>query len=108
MSPTASLNATTATADYSRYVQRVRRRFGGEIALLAPGVPEAATIEQVIDRLVQQGQPLAAALRIARHAVVERLVVLDVEQGVPLQSVTSAMTALAEVALERALAQALR
>jgi len=108
VNPAASHNATAATADYSRYVQRVRRRFGGEIVALAPGVPDAATIEQLIDRFVQQGQPLAAALRIARHAVVERLVVLDVEQAVPLQAVTSAMTVLAEVALERALAQALR
>ncbi|HSW24442.1 MAG TPA: glutamine-synthetase adenylyltransferase, partial [Burkholderiaceae bacterium] len=108
VNPTASHNATAATADYSRYVQRVRRRFGAEIAALAAGVPDAAAIEQLIDRFVQQGQPLAAALRIARHAVVERLVVFDVEHAVPLQAVTSAMTALAEVTLERALAQALR
>ncbi|HEY6512629.1 MAG TPA: bifunctional [glutamate--ammonia ligase]-adenylyl-L-tyrosine phosphorylase/[glutamate--ammonia-ligase] adenylyltransferase, partial [Burkholderiaceae bacterium] len=108
MNPTAPHNATAATADYSRYVQRVRRRFGSEIAELAPGVPDAATIEALIDRFVQQGQPLAAALRIVRHAVLERLVVLDVEQAASLQAVTSAMTALAEVTLERALAQASR
>ncbi len=58
--------------------------------------------------LLQQGTSLASALRLARHAVIERLVVLDVERSAPLDDVTSAMTALAEVALERALAQALR
>jgi len=95
------------TAAYSRYVQRVRRRFADEIAALPAGAPDALAIEQLIDSYVQQGHSLAAALRIARHAVVERVAVLDVEQAAPLQTVTSAMTALAEVALERALAQAL-
>src|SRR6185295_12003940 len=57
---------------------------------------------------LRQGRTLPQALRIARHAVVERLVALDVERAAPLDAVTSAMTALAEVALERALAQALR
>ncbi|KAB2876284.1 MAG: bifunctional [glutamate--ammonia ligase]-adenylyl-L-tyrosine phosphorylase/[glutamate--ammonia-ligase] adenylyltransferase [Burkholderiaceae bacterium] len=108
MSLTAAANAAAASADYSRYVQRVRRRFGSEIAGLAPGVPDAASIASLIDRTVQQGQALPAALRIARQAVLERLVVLDVERAAPLQAVTSAMTELAEVALERALAQALR
>ena len=107
MNPSASHDATAATADHSRYVQRVRRRFGGEIAALAAGVPDAAAIAQLIDRFVQQGHTLAAALRVVRHAVIERLAVLDVEQAAPLEAVTSAMTALAEVALERALAQAL-
>jgi glutamate-ammonia-ligase adenylyltransferase len=105
---TASHNAVAATADHSRYVQRVRRRFAEEIGTLPAGAPDAPAIEQLIDRFVQQGHSLAAALRIARHAVVERVAVLDVEQAAPLQTVTSAMTALAEVALERALAQALR
>jgi glutamate-ammonia-ligase adenylyltransferase len=108
VNPTASHNATAATADYSRYAQRVRRRFGDEIATLAAGVPDAAAIEQLIDRFVQQGRSLAAALRIARVGVVELRMVLDLDHAAPLQTVTSAMTALAEVALERALAQALR
>ena len=101
-------NAAPAGADYSRYVQRVRRRFGSEIAKLAPGVPDAAAIDTLVTHLLQQGGSLASALRLARHAVIERLVVLDVERLAPLDDVTSAMTALAEVALERALAQALR
>jgi [glutamine synthetase] adenylyltransferase / [glutamine synthetase]-adenylyl-L-tyrosine phosphorylase len=105
---TASHNATTATAEYSRYVQRVRRRFAEEIAALPAGVPDAIAIAQLIDHFVGQGRSLAAAMRITRHAVIERVTVLDVEQSASLQTVTSVMTALAEVALERALAQALR
>ncbi|MCG3188556.1 MAG: Bifunctional glutamine synthetase adenylyltransferase/adenylyl-removing enzyme [Burkholderiaceae bacterium] len=107
MNPTAAPSAATATADYSRYVQRVRRRFGDEIAALAPGVPDADSIARLVDRFVDDGRTLGSALRIARQAVLERLVVLDVEQAAPLQAVTSTMTALAEVALDRALAQAL-
>src|SRR5512143_342818 len=106
--PTATSNAALGGADYSRYVQRVRRRFGSELGVLAPGVPDAASIEQAVEHFLGQGYSLAAALRVARHAVIERLVVLDVEQAAPLETVTSAMTALAEVALERALDQALR
>ena len=105
---TASHNASTATADYSRYVQRVRRRFGSDIAALAPGVPDVTAIDTLIALLLQQGASLASALRRARHAVIERLVVLDVERSAPLEHVTAAMTALAEVTLERALTQALQ
>jgi glutamate-ammonia-ligase adenylyltransferase len=101
-------NAGAASADYSRYVQRVRRRFGVEMATLAGGVPDRVSIEALVASLLQQGRGLGSALRIARHAVIERLVVLDVEQGAPLDAVTSAMTAMAEVALELALDQALR
>jgi [glutamine synthetase] adenylyltransferase / [glutamine synthetase]-adenylyl-L-tyrosine phosphorylase len=101
-------NASTASADYSRYVQRVRRRFGVEMAALATGVPDRASIETLVASLLQQGRALGSALRIARHAVIERLVGLNGEQAAPLEAVTSAMTAIAEVALELALDQALR
>jgi glutamate-ammonia-ligase adenylyltransferase len=100
-------NALEASADYSRYVQRVRRRFGGDIAMLAPGVPDASAIDALVTQWLAQGRTLGSALRLARHAVIERLVVLDVERSAPLQHVTAAMTALAEVALERALTLAL-
>jgi [glutamine synthetase] adenylyltransferase / [glutamine synthetase]-adenylyl-L-tyrosine phosphorylase len=100
-------NAASARADYSRYVQRVRRRLGDELAALASGVPDRAAIDGLVSVLLQQGRALGSALRITRHAVIERLVVLDVEQAAPLEAVTAAMTALAEAALERALAQAL-
>jgi glutamate-ammonia-ligase adenylyltransferase len=94
------------TADHSRFVQRVRRRYAAETAAMPLGAPDTARIGALIDTLMAAGRPLPSALRVARHLVIERLAVLDVEQGAPLETVTQAMTELAEVALERALAQA--
>ncbi|MFO1218405.1 MAG: bifunctional [glutamate--ammonia ligase]-adenylyl-L-tyrosine phosphorylase/[glutamate--ammonia-ligase] adenylyltransferase [Burkholderiaceae bacterium] len=101
------LNAPPPAADYSRFVQRVRRRFADERAWLPPGPPDAPVIDALVQRLLDAGRPLGSALRVARNVVIERLVVLDVEQACELAVVTAAMTALAEVALERALAAAL-
>ena len=50
--------------------------------------------------LVQRGLPMPAALRVLRQLVLERLVVLDCEQGAPLEAVTRAVTELAEIALD--------
>lgn len=96
----------TVQADHSRFVQRVRRRHAEELSLLPQGVPDAPRIHQLIDHLQARGRPLASALRVARQVVLERIAVLDVERGASLDDVTSTMTALAEVSLERALAAA--
>ena len=93
-------------AGHSRFVQRIRRRYGDELPLLAPGVPDGAAMRATIEALQACGRPLGAALRVLRQLVLERLVVLDVEQSAPLDAVTGAMTTLAEVTLEIALAQA--
>lgn len=93
-------------ADHSRFVQRVRRRFEAELTLLAPGLPQRHTIDGLIDVLLARGRTLASALRVARHVVIERLAVLDVEQAAPMTDITRAMTELAEATLDRALAQA--
>ena len=92
-------------AEHSRYVQRVRRRYAAELALLPPGLPDSALIGALIDTLLA-GRPLAGALRVTRHLVLERLAVLDIEQGASVEDVTLAMTHLAEVTLDRALAAA--
>jgi glutamate-ammonia-ligase adenylyltransferase len=92
-------------AEHSRYVQRVRRRYAAELALLPPGLPDRAVVGALIDTLLQ-ARPLASALRVARHLVLERLAVLDIEQGARVADVTAAMTHLAEVTLDRALAAA--
>jgi glutamate-ammonia-ligase adenylyltransferase len=92
-----------ALAGHCRFVQRVRRRHAEQLGLLPPGVPDAGGIEALVERLQAQGRPLAAALRVARALVLERLAVLDVEQAAPLDAVTSTMTALAETTLELAL-----
>ncbi|MBN8510691.1 MAG: glutamine-synthetase adenylyltransferase, partial [Burkholderiales bacterium] len=96
-----------ARAAHSRFVQRVRRRYGDdELALLAPGVPDAQALRALVRQLQQRGRDLAAALRVARQLCLERLAVLDVEGGAALADVTGAMSDLAEVALGLALQQA--
>ena len=99
-------DTSRAAAEHSRFVQRVRRRYAAELALLPPGAPDAATITALVQRLQADGRPLASALRVARQLVLERLAVLDVEQGAPLATITAAMTRLAEATLELALAAA--
>jgi len=97
---------TTAGAEYSRFVQRVRRRFATELALLPPGLPDSDSIGALIDTLVVNGRTLTSALRVARHLTLERLAVLDIEQGAAMQDITRAMTQLAETTLDRACTQA--
>jgi glutamate-ammonia-ligase adenylyltransferase len=98
--------APAAEAAHSRYVQRVRRRHAAELALLDPGMPDRAALHAAVARLRAAGRELPAALRMLRALVLERLVVLDVEQSAALDDVTGAMTTLAEFALDAALEQA--
>ena len=95
-----------ARAAHSRYVQRIRRRYAAELDLLPPGIPDRAGMTGLIGTLQAQGRPLASALRVARHLVLERLAVQDIEMGAAMREVTEAMTTLAEVTLCAALAQA--
>ena len=95
-----------AMAEYSRYVQRIRRRYAADLAALPPGLPDAAAITALVLRLQAGGRALPSALRVARQLVLERLVVLDIEQAAPLAHITHTMTALAEATLELALAAA--
>ena len=98
-----------AKADHARFVQRIRRRYPAErddFAAQAPGVPTGDTINALVDHLISQGHALTAALRVTRQLVLERLACVDVEQSCPLADITTAMTELAQVALERALVAA--
>ena len=90
---------------YSRYVQRIRRRFAAELGLLPPGVIDAAAVTALVQRLRDGGRALPSALRVARQLCLERLACLDVDGAAPLDTVTHGMTALAEATLELALAQ---
>ncbi|MBA4175864.1 MAG: bifunctional [glutamate--ammonia ligase]-adenylyl-L-tyrosine phosphorylase/[glutamate--ammonia-ligase] adenylyltransferase [Leptothrix sp. (in: Bacteria)] len=100
------MHTAPADAAHSRFVQRIRRRYADALALLPPGAPDAAAITALVRALQQGGRDLPGAMRVARHLVIERLAVLDVEQAAPLDVVTATMTTLAEAALELALAQA--
>jgi glutamate-ammonia-ligase adenylyltransferase len=100
---------TAALAVHSRYVQRIRRRYEPELADFAQahaGVPRSAEIRALVGHLQSQGRELASALRVARQLVLERLAVMDIEQGAAMADVTAAMTELAEVTLDIALAAA--
>ena len=74
-------------------MQRIRRRYAAELALLPPGVPDVPRITALVQQLAAGGAPLPSALRVARQLVLERLAVLDTEQNAPLEHITGAMTA---------------
>ncbi|TSE19418.1 Bifunctional glutamine synthetase adenylyltransferase/adenylyl-removing enzyme [Tepidimonas alkaliphilus] len=101
-----SASAGSASAEHSRFVQRVRRRYADERALLPPGMPDATTLRATLAALRQRGHERSAALRILRHLTLERLAVLDCEQAAELAAITGAVTALAEVVLDEAAQQA--
>jgi DNA polymerase-3 subunit beta len=83
-----------ATADHSRYVQRIRRRYTGHMACLSAGAPDRPVMEAAYAHLRAQGLEVGAALRIVRQLVMERIIVLDCEQQAPLAVVTKAVTEL--------------
>ena len=86
--PLMSPPATFAAASHSRFVQRVRRRYAGE---LAPGCRPARPAPPAITALVQPAATSsghdAVLPRCASRAtlVIERLAVLDVEHGAALE-----------------------
>lgn len=90
-------------AEYSRYYQRVQRRYADELALLPEGGVDRASMEQALQALLLL-HGLSAALRILRQLVLSRLIERDVQLFAPMQEVTLAMTELAELALDQACA----
>ncbi|MDB5966011.1 MAG: bifunctional [glutamate--ammonia ligase]-adenylyl-L-tyrosine, partial [Polaromonas sp.] len=99
-----ALCGAPGAAGYSRFVQRIRRRYPLQMALLPEGAPVRSSMEQGLEALRASGLDTGAALRVLRQLVMERLVVLDCEGDTTSQStltvVTRAMTELAELALD--------
>ena len=91
---------------HSRFIQRLRRRYAGELALLPAGVPARETMGVAYAALRSRAYDVAAALRVLRQLVMERLAVLDCDQQAPLATITLAMTELAEFALDVACTEA--
>lgn len=102
VNPCAPLSERDRQAEHSRFVQRVRRRYSAELPCLPAGEPVLASMQACLADLRGRGLPMPAALRVLRQLVMERLVVLDCEQGAPLAVITRAVTELAELALDEA------
>ncbi len=92
--------AETEAHRYSRFVQRLHRRYADVLPLLAPGVPTRETLTAGFTALSSTGLDTSAALRVLRQLTLERLAQLDCAQQAPLGSVTLSMTWLAEVTLD--------
>ncbi|WP_418318282.1 bifunctional [glutamate--ammonia ligase]-adenylyl-L-tyrosine phosphorylase/[glutamate--ammonia-ligase] adenylyltransferase [Piscinibacter sakaiensis] len=99
----AASAAQLAAADHSRFVQRIRRRYVDELALLPAGLPRRDTVLALVAELQRRGRELPSALRVTRQLVLERLAVLDVEQGAAMTDITLSMTELAEATLDLAI-----
>jgi glutamate-ammonia-ligase adenylyltransferase len=101
--------AVAPLSGYSRFAQRLRRRYAGELALLPPGEPDAASMAAAYEALLaSRGLDVPSALRVLRQLVMERLMVLDCDLRAPLATITGAVTTLAEFALDIACRQAFR
>lgn len=87
---------------YSRFVQRLHRRYDGMFDWLPPGLPDQTAMQAVFDRLRGQNHDIGSALRMVRQLVLERLIRLDCDCGASVQDITACMTTLAEFALNTA------
>ncbi|OYU11341.1 MAG: bifunctional glutamine synthetase adenylyltransferase/deadenyltransferase [Comamonadaceae bacterium PBBC1] len=85
---------------YSRFVQRLHRRYADVLMLLPPGVPTRDNLNTAFAALQAKGLDTSAALRVLRQLCLERLAQLDCSQQTGLAGVTHSMTWLAEVTLD--------
>eukprot|EP01031_Cornospumella_fuschlensis_P013041 gene13041-15938_t len=112
MSTAPGTQPATGMSAYSRFVQRIRRRYADQMGLLPEGPPVRAAMEQGLQALLATGLETGAALRVLRQLVMERLVVIDCDPGTTSQAtlttVTRAMTELAELALDVAVMESRR
>ena len=106
--PFIDLSFMTPQSNFSRFEQRLQRRYLGHFDALPAGAPVRAHMEQAFATLTEAGTKLSDGLRIVRQLVMHRLIQLDCDEQAPLQVVMQAVTELAEWALDLACAQARR
>ena len=99
---TVTPDGAPAPSTYSRFVQRLQRRYHAELPLMPPGVPVRASLEDCLLALRAQGHDTGTALRMLRQLTMERLAHLDCDAGTSLQDITQSVTSLAELALDAA------
>ncbi len=97
------MNPAAFDGNHSRLAQRLRRRYADALAMLPAGPPTRDAQSQLLNRLLAHtpADP-AAALRITRQLVLERVLSMDCAQALSLAEVTQAMTDLAELTLDAA------
>ncbi|MES2784075.1 MAG: bifunctional [glutamate--ammonia ligase]-adenylyl-L-tyrosine phosphorylase/[glutamate--ammonia-ligase] adenylyltransferase [Pseudomonadota bacterium] len=93
-------NTLQSLSSQSRFAQRLRRRYESILALLPGGNPTRDAMSATYETLRGQGHDAGTALRILRQLVMERLITLDCDRQAPLAVVTTAVTELAEIALD--------
>jgi [glutamine synthetase] adenylyltransferase / [glutamine synthetase]-adenylyl-L-tyrosine phosphorylase len=98
--PSAQPIHTQSGSNHSRYAQRVRRRYADYLTFLPPTSLTPVVLRACFDGLARSGLDTAAALRLTRALVLERLITRDCDARCDLSEVTLAMTILAEVALD--------
>jgi [glutamine synthetase] adenylyltransferase / [glutamine synthetase]-adenylyl-L-tyrosine phosphorylase len=86
---------------YSRYVARITRRYSEYANCLSIEVPDKEQIQACLNTLLTRHE-LSVSLRITRHLVLKRLIEIDCTSNASVQTITTAMTALAEIALQAA------
>ena len=92
---------------YSRFAQRLRRRYPDQLTLLPQGVTlDRDTLAMCYSALRAESADVGTALRVLRQVVMERLICLDCDQNAPLDTITLAVTALAEFTLDIACTEA--
>ena len=98
-------------ASYSRFRQRIERRYADLWTLLPPGIPNRETLHIAFDALCTHNPALradpGAVLRMLRQWVMAQLMDHDCEQQASVQSITLSVTHLAEFALDVACRHAL-
>lgn len=95
-----------AQAAHSRYWQRTQRRLAEFAPILPEGLPDLASMREGLNALLARGLALPQSLRVLRALVVARLVELECVRQASLDAVMACVTALAELALDAALAAA--
>jgi len=95
-------HTTIKGVDYSRFVRRVRARYGALSDKLEPGLINIAILNRAFDSLIQIFTKPDDALRVLRQLALERIAYLDCECSKTLDEITAMMTVLAEWSLTKA------